>query len=103
MINQRLCFFIENQYLKKYFTLGIHHYNKLEIILMIRSLSLITITLIIWDDNKYQMIMYRAFHLLGIYRWIYIFCKSAKYDTLRITILDFNNSFRKAIDIRLKG
>ena len=56
----------------------------------------------IWGDSKYQIIMYRAFHLIGIYRWIYIFCKSAKYDTSRITILDFNNSFRKAIDIRLK-
>ena len=28
-------FLIENDYLKKYFTLGIHHFNKLEIMLMI--------------------------------------------------------------------
>ena len=28
------------------------------------------------------------------------FCKYAKYDTLHITILDFNDSFRKAVDIR---
>ena len=30
------------------------------------------------------------------------FCKYAKYDTLYIIIMDFNNSFRKAVDIRLK-
>ena len=35
MINQRLYILIENEHLKKYSTLGIHHYNKLEIILMI--------------------------------------------------------------------
>ena len=35
MINQRLYLFSENEYLKKYFPMGITHYNKLEIMLMI--------------------------------------------------------------------
>ena len=35
MINQMLYFFIENEYLKKYFPTGIYHYNKLEIMLMV--------------------------------------------------------------------
>ena len=30
------------------------------------------------------------------------FCKHAKYDALHITIFDFNNSVRMAVDIRLE-
>ena len=30
------------------------------------------------------------------------FCKYAKYDTLYIIIMDFNNWFLKAVDVRLK-
>ena len=29
--SEAIFFLTENEYLKKYFTLGIHHYNKLEI------------------------------------------------------------------------
>ena len=35
MIKQRLYFFIENEYLKKYFPMGIYNYKKLETMLMI--------------------------------------------------------------------
>ena len=36
MINQTLYFFfIENEYLKKHFPMGIYNYNKLEIMLMV--------------------------------------------------------------------
>ena len=59
--------------------MGIYHYNKLKQNNVNDALSLITITLIIWGDNKY-----------------------AKCDTLYIIIMDFNNSFRIAVDIRLK-
>ena len=64
MINQRLCLVIEKWVFEKstYF----EHSSLKQIWNNINdTVSLMTITIIIWGNNKYQIIMYPVFHLLA--------------------------------------